>query len=1219
MLRTSRFISVALAFAAALAVLPPTAIAQSGVQLDGFNDHVTFGAAAPLNTPTFTLEVWFMRTGAGVATSTGTGGISSAIPLLTKGRGEAEGANKDMNYFFGIRTSDNVLCADYEEDTLQTTIGLNHPVFGKTPIRNNVWYHAAATFNGTTWRLYLNGVLDSALVVGPSRLPESQSLQHAALGTAMTSTGISAGFFAGKLDEARVWGHARPGDGIRDSMLTEIPSAPGLLGRWGFNEGIGDSAFNSVAGSPTGALKNGAVWATGSPFALSNALSFAGTTGYVTFGDSAALDLPQFTLETWFRRDGAGVTTTTGTGGVTNAIPLLTKGRGEAEGSVVDMNYFLGIRASDNVLCADFEEGATGSSPGLNHPVLGVTPITPGAWHHAAATYDGVMWSLYLDGNLEDTVTVNQPPQSLSVQPAGLATGLNSMGIAAGFFHGVLDEARIWSVARTQGEIQATINTQITAAQPNLVARWGLNEGAGTGVFGSAGTSVHGTIGGPRTAWAWADSAPFNLAVGPPNAPSGLSVQATSHASVHVTWADNSTNEAGFELQRSTDGGSTWASALLLVAGTTSHDESGLDPLTEYCYRVRSVGPSGQSLYEGPQCATLPAETNNGLDLGGSNAYVAFGRAPGLGAGVFTLECWFRRDGDGVGTSTGAGGVPDGIPLVTKGRAQTDGGVVDMNYFFGIRASDSVLVADFEEGAGGDSVGLNHPIAGVTRIDTGVWHHGAATYDGATWRLYLDGCLEAEHTVGQPPQSQSYQHAALGSALDSSGVASGFFDGALDEARIWSVARTQAEIQATLNSAITVAQAGLIGRWSLNETGGAIVYASAGTGPDGTLAGSAWTRDAGAPFDIDFTHTIAATAGPGGTIAPDGDVDVACNGQQSFAITPDAGYSIDSLVVDGGPVAVAGGYTFTDVTSDHTIEVTFADVTPPTATVMSPNGGESLIIGSNVSLDWDADDGAGVTGVDLLLSRSGSAGPYETIATGVPNTGSFTWTVTGPPVLDNAFLRVIAHDVGSNTATDESDSAFTIADPPTGTLLALFDAALAGDGIRVRWQLGDALQGAAVALERADAAQGPWSRLRLEPEAHGPALVVIDRDVVAARTYFYRLQIRSAEGAILSFGPLSATMGEPIREFALAPVAPNPARDVARFEFALPRESRVHLAILDVQGREVAVLVDGVYPAGRFQATWNGSNGTARAPAGVYYARCQMGEKTLRRRLVLVR
>src|SRR6266496_1330561 len=177
------------------------------------------------------------------------------------------------------------------------------------------------------------------------------------------------------------------------------------------------------------------------------ALQFNGSSQYVTFGAATGLDASQFTLETWFKRTGAGVGTSTGSGGVT-AIPLLTKGRAEAEGSNVDMNYFLGIDASSGKLVGDFEEGATGASPGLNHPVTGTTVVTSNAWHHAAATYDGTTWRLYLDGSLEATLAVGQPPRSDSIQHAALATAMTSTGVAGGFFQGVLDEARVWNYAQ---------------------------------------------------------------------------------------------------------------------------------------------------------------------------------------------------------------------------------------------------------------------------------------------------------------------------------------------------------------------------------------------------------------------------------------------------------------------------------------------------------------------------------------------------------------------------------------------------------------------------------------------------------------------------------------------------------------------------------------------------------------------------------------------------
>src|SRR5262245_11038294 len=104
------------------------------------------------------------------------------------------------------------------------------------------------------------------------------------------------------------------------------------------------------------------------------ALSFGtnNSNTYVTFGNPAALQLSQFTIECWFKRTGTGVSISTGTGGIT-AIPLVTKGTSEADGSNVDANYFMGINTTGNKLCVDFEEGSGGTSPGLNHPLTGTT------------------------------------------------------------------------------------------------------------------------------------------------------------------------------------------------------------------------------------------------------------------------------------------------------------------------------------------------------------------------------------------------------------------------------------------------------------------------------------------------------------------------------------------------------------------------------------------------------------------------------------------------------------------------------------------------------------------------------------------------------------------------------------------------------------------------------------------------------------------------------
>ena len=84
-------------------------------------------------------------------------------------------------------------------------------------------------------------------------------------------------------------------------------------------------------------------------------------------------------------------------------------------------------------------------------------------------------------------------------------------------------------------------------------------------------------------------------------------------------------------------------------------------------------------------------------------------------------------------------------------------------------------------------------------------------------------------------------------------------------------------------------------------------------------------------------------------------------------------------------------------------------------------------------------------------------------------------------------------------------------------------------------------------------------------------------------------------------------------EFALAPLAPNPARGAVRAEFELPREGHVRLTVMDLQGREVAVLADRTYPAGRHEASWNAGRSV---PAGMYFVRMVTGGRAWMRRLV---
>jgi subtilisin family serine protease len=290
------------------------------------------------------------------------------------------------------------------------------------------------------------------------------------------------------------------------------------------------------------------------------------------------------------------------------------------------------------------------------------------------------------------------------------------------------------------------------------------------------------------------------------------------------------------------------------------------------------------------------------------------------------------------------------------------------------------------------------------------------------------------------------------------------------------------------------------------------------------------------------------------------------------------------------------------------------DILSPSATVLAENGGEVAYVGTTVPLTWSASDNVGVTSVDLNLSRSGPGGPWESIASGVANSGSYNWLVTDPPT-NTAYLQVVAHDAAGNTGSDLSDNAWTISYYATPTLLSQFVANSVGGGIELRWQLANPGAFSKVTIERAAQAVGPWSELAGSVTRDGDAFVLVDGDVSEGATYDYRLVGTSSSGSTTVLGSITATAGTAITRFAITRVAPNPSKDVVNVEFTVPRAAQVRVVVLDVQGREVATLANGMQVPGRHQALWSGEVRGAKATSGVYFVRMQAPGVTSTRRV----
>ncbi len=108
--------------------------------------------------------------------------------------------------------------------------------------------------------------------------------------------------------------------------------------------------------------------------------------------------------------------------------------------------------------------------------------------------------------------------------------------------------------------------------------------------------------------------------------------------------------------------------------------------------------------------------------------------------------------------------------------------------------------------------------------------------------------------------------------------------------------------------------------------------------------------------------TITTSAGPNGSISPSGNIIIDQGSDKSFIISPDAGYQIADVLVDGSSVGAVSSYTFTNVSQAHLISATFSvsNITPTNQPPSIPNNPSptsgSTSISINTNLDWMGGD-----------------------------------------------------------------------------------------------------------------------------------------------------------------------------------------------------------------------------------------------------------------------
>ncbi|MEQ8604225.1 MAG: LamG-like jellyroll fold domain-containing protein [Marivibrio sp.] len=429
------------------------------------------------------------------------------------------------------------------------------------------------------------------------------------------------------------------------------------------------------------------------------------------------------------------------------------------------------------------------------------------------------------------------------------------------------------------------------------------------------------------------------------------------------------------------------------------------------------------------------------LSLDGVDDRVNLGADAALFSGTtsFTLESWIKIDAAAIASKN--------AQIFTLG-ADAAGERADL------RVDQTTGELHFT------TYGLSPATKSGVSVADGTWKHIAAVYDAAaqTMQLYVDGAAAgAAVSYAAKPPDISAGVAYLGPPAG----ASSFFEGSVSEARIWSGARSAAEIDGARLSRLSGAEEGLVGYWPLNDGAGTAAASLAPGGSDATLEGGAgWTEvadsapgvaDSGGPNVGAATADASESEEPGTFYLPEdqtlsgvmSSADV--EGTPTYAISGetsnDGSFSIRSTELGEARINITTGeWTYTpdpDQTGpdDFTIQVTgatsgtdsqqitieldpVADAPQLGAThgkALSMAAGEDIVVPNDPGLE----PGAGSFTVEAWVNLSTVAADgdqYEYIVSkGNITSGEAGWSISS--IGNQLFVRVNGNDGFSQRAS----------------------------------------------------------------------------------------------------------------------------------------------------------------------------------------------------------